>query len=100
MIYNTFYYLLYEERLTFHLVDTLDILEGEVHLQIVGKHSCVQFSYDNILVATENIECVLRHRVDITELSECCGMTGGIKLFASGVAVSYTHLTLPTIYSV
>ena len=77
-----------------NLVNAMDVDVGELHLQIVSKHSGIEFGNDYLLISAENLAHVSGEGVDVTELSEGNLSAMGVKL--GGCSAQMSVSSAPT----
>ena len=78
MVFDSVYDLFDEEWLSLDLVYAQDLLPGEVHLQIVGKHAGVELSHDDAVILAERPQGVLGKGIDISEMGEGHGVPSAL----------------------
>ena len=88
---------MHEEGLTLDLVDAAYHLAGQLALQIVGKHTCVQLRHYDIVIFPKHVESVGGEWVDISEMSEShrsamrVQVIGGREQMAIGAAPAHEY---------
>ena len=71
-----------------YLVDALDAYIGELGLQVVCKHSCIELGHNHATVAAQHLGGIGGQRVDVAEVRQVHGSTLFGKFLGSCAQVS------------